>query len=79
MSTPLDDPQDVSFKTNKNFAYFTNHVKIAQIDTEIDEVSFSDYLVQDSGALFGFDKENNELVITNDYFSYSCVFSFDSG
>ncbi len=76
LSTPLDNPQSVDFLNNVNLQYFIAHANIVQLSDYVDTDSLKVYM---SGALLGFDKENNELLITNESYDYSYIFSFDSG
>jgi hypothetical protein len=58
-----------------NYKLRLNHLNTVQL---LDSLSTIDAKVYISGAKIGFDKKNNELLVTNNTYDYSYVFSFES-
>jgi hypothetical protein len=60
----------------ENYSFRLNHISLVQIVSSLSQVNTKDYI---SVSKVGFDKKNNELVVTNNNYEYSYVFSFESG
>jgi len=60
----------------ENYSLRLNHISLTQIVASLSQIDAKDYI---SGAKVGFDKKNNELLVTNNDYDYSYVFSFESG
>ena len=65
----------LDFISNGHFDYFIKTPTLCNLDGKISEIDVIDYI---SAAQFGFDKINNELVISNSTYDYSYVFNFES-
>lgn len=59
-----------------NYTLRLNHISLVQLSGSLSTVDAKNYL---SGAIVAFDKKNNELLVTNNSYEYSYVYSFDSG
>ena len=75
LSQAIEGPILTTYKSNNHFAYFVNHPSLVELTNQISSVDFLDYV---DAAIIGFDKTNNELVVTNNYYNYSYVFNFES-
>ena len=62
-------------QANENYLLRIKHDSLVQLSDYLSKVDIRDYI---SGAIIGFDKLNNELVITNDSYNYTYVYSFES-
>jgi len=58
-----------------NYILRLNHLSLVQIDASLSIIDAKSYIL---GAKVGFDKKNNELLVTNNTYDYSYVFSFES-
>ena len=60
-----------------NFKLRLNHTNLIQLTTDVlSKVDIKEYLTD---ALLGYDKHKNELLVTNENYKYSYVYSFESG
>jgi hypothetical protein len=58
-----------------NYILRLNHISLVQIVSSLSQIDAKNYI---SGAKVGFDKKNNELLVTNNSYDYSYVFYFES-
>ena len=65
----------LEFMGNDHFEYFLNTAALCNLLTKLSLVDVNDYILD---AAFGFDKINNELIISNNSYEYSYVFNFES-
>ncbi len=75
ISEMLLGPVNSILQADSHYQYFLNHANLVQLVTYLSSVDAKTYL---SGARLGFDKVNNELLVTNSSYAYSYVFSFES-
>jgi hypothetical protein len=59
-----------------NYILRLNHISLVQLVNTLSLIDAKDYTLN---AKIGFDKKNNELIVTNNSYNYSYVFSFESG
>jgi hypothetical protein len=60
----------------ENYSFRLNHISLVQIVSSLSQVDIKDYI---PASKIGFDKKNNELLVTNNNYNYSYVLSFESG
>lgn len=72
---PLKGMPNIDFQANTDYQYRTSNPHSIDLNSAISTVSGVIYA---KNALFGFDKHNNELILTNKEYRYSYVFSFVS-
>ena len=65
----------LEFLGNDHFEYFLNTATLCNLLTKLSLVDVNNYILD---AAFGFDKINNELIISNNSYEYSYVFNFES-
>jgi hypothetical protein len=58
-----------------NYILRLNNTSLVQLADSLSVIDAKNYI---SGAKVGFDKKNNELLVTNNTYDYSYVFSFES-
>lgn len=75
LSQMIEGPVIDTFRTNNHFNYMVNHASLVQLRSQISTVDFLDFV---GSAIFGFDKVNNELIVSNNSYDYSYVFNFES-
>ena len=59
-----------------NFKLRVNHTNLVQLPNSLSTVNAKTYMVN---ARLGFNKQNNELLVTNENYDYSYVYNFESG
>ena len=67
---------NTDFQANAQYLFGINNQSTVQLVNNLSTVDAKSYIL---GANVGFDKDNNELVISNDNYDYSYVMNFDSG
>jgi hypothetical protein len=60
----------------ENYSFRLNHISLVQLIDNLSIVDVKNYILL---SRIGFDKKNNELLVTNNTYNYSYVFSFESG
>lgn len=76
LSEVLVGPVNVEFQANSHYQFYINHASLVQLSSKLSTVDAKTYI---SGAKIGYDKQNNELLVTNYSYPYSYVYSFESG
>lgn len=76
LSEVLTGQVNLHLQANAHYQYFLNHDNIVQLLPYLSQIDAKMYI---SGAKVGYDKLNNELIVTNFDQSYSYVYSFESG
>ena len=72
----LHGPPNLDIQGVDNYSLRLNHISLTQIVASLLHIDAKDYI---SDVKVGFDKKNNELLVTNSNYNYSYVFSFESG
>lgn len=75
LSDVIEGAPLLSFTNNLHFKNFLNNAKLCNLLSSISVIRVIDYI---SESKFGFDKINNELIVSNDNYEYSYVFNFES-
>lgn len=75
ISEILHGPQSM-LRSNTNYQYFVNHANLVQLLAQLSSADAKAYI---ANAKIGFDKANNELIVTNSNYTYSYAYSFESG
>ena len=77
--TPLSDVVEglplLDFQDNKHFQKFITDSQLCTLITNLSILDVLDYI---PGSKFGYDKINNELIVSNENQEYSYVFNFDT-
>ncbi|MEN6456960.1 MAG: hypothetical protein ABFD10_22120, partial [Prolixibacteraceae bacterium] len=69
-------PVNAEIKANTDFLKKINNNRLVQLVNYLSNVSIEQYL---TGARIGFDKANEEIVVTNNLYNYSYVYNLQSG
>ena len=75
ISAVLQGSPNAELQGNADFSHFVNHIQLAQISSSISVENFKNYLTD---SHLGFNKTNNELLVSNPNHNYSYVYSFES-
>jgi hypothetical protein len=67
---------NLDIQSIENYSFRLNHISLVQIVDNLSIVDVKKYILL---SKIGFDKKNNELIVTNNTYNYSYVFSFESG
>jgi hypothetical protein len=67
---------NLNIQAVSNYTFRLNHISLVQIVDSLSIVDVKNYILL---SRIGFDKKNNELIVTNNTYNYSYVFSFESG
>ena len=67
---------NTDFQANANYLHYLNDIRLVQI---VNKLSLVDILSYITDAKIGFDKIQEELIVTNSNYNYSYVFNFKSG
>lgn len=76
ISVLVDGAPNYFMQTDSYLNVFLNDVRLCQIAYAMSGIEFNQYL---DGAIIGFDKYNNELIVSNYERTWSYVFNFESG
>jgi hypothetical protein len=75
ISQSLHGLPNLDIQVVDNYILRLNHLNTVQLLNSLSTIDAKSYI---SGAKIGFDKKNNELLVTNNIYDYSYVFSIES-
>lgn len=76
LSTDLYGNPNTDLQAVEDFTFRIDHIQLTQL---VNKLSICNARVYTESAIYGYNKEFNELFVSNDNYSYSYVYSFNSG